>query len=233
MMLRSALNRLTAPLRRARGGDVLEGSRAASTTPLCREYGYSRGTPIDRHYIEAFLERHSSDIRDRVLEIGDDTYSRRFGSHRITQQDILHVHPGHPRATIVGDVAEPGVLPQKAFDCIILTQVLHLIFDMNRAVEQIHAALRPGGVALITVPGISPIHGGPWKDSWYWSLTDIALSRLLSGSFDAARVTVSARGNLFAATAFLHGAAVEEVGTAKLDLLDAAYPVTVTARAVA
>ena len=137
MMLRSALNRLTAPLRRARGGDVMEGSRAASTTPLCREYGYSRGTPIDRHYIEAFLERHSSDIRDRVLEIGDDTYSRRFGSHRITQQDILHVHPGHPRATIVGDVAEPGVLPQKAFDCIILTQVLHLIFDMNRAVEQI------------------------------------------------------------------------------------------------
>jgi SAM-dependent methyltransferase len=233
MTLRSTVNRLTAPLRRARGGYVMEGGRAASTAPLCREYGYSRGTPIDRHYIEAFLEDHSSDIRGRVLEIGDDTYSRRFGGDRITRQDVLHVHAGHPQATIVGDVGESGVLPKKAFDCIILTQVLHLIFDIERAVEQIHAALRPGGVVLVTVPGISPIHDGPWNDSWYWSLTDIALSRLLSGPFDAAKVTVSSRGNLFAATAFLHGAAVEEVATAKLDLLDPAYPVTVTARAVA
>ena len=82
---------------------------------------------------------------------------------------------------------------------------------MAAAVEQIHKALRPGGVALITVPGISPIHGGPWKESWYWSLTDLALDRLLSGSFDAQKVTLTCRGNLFAATAFLHGAAVEEV----------------------
>ena len=108
-----------------------------------------------------------------------------------------------------------------------------MIFDMERAVKQIHAAVRPGGVVFITVPGISPIHGGPWKDSWYWSLTDIALTRLLSGPFEAAKVTVSSRGNLLAATAFLHGAAVEEVGTARLGLFDPAYPVTVTARAVA
>jgi SAM-dependent methyltransferase len=207
--------------------------RAASTTPLCREYGYSRGTPIDRYYIEAFLDRHSSDIRGHVLEIGDDAYSRRFGGDRIEKQDVLHVRPDHSPATIVGDLAQPGVLPEKAFDCIILTQTLHLIFDLAAAVRHLHAALGPGGVALITVPGISPIHGGPWKESWYWSLTDLALMRLLSGPFDPAEVSVMSRGNLFAATAFLHGAAVEEVDTAKLDLFDPAYPVTVAARAVA
>jgi SAM-dependent methyltransferase len=207
--------------------------RASSTAPLCREYGYSRGTPIDRYYIESFLEEHAADIRGRVLEIGDDTYSRRFGGGRITRQDVLHVQPGHPHTTIVGDLAEPGVLPPHAFDCIVLTQTLHLIFDMARAVEQLHAALRPGGVALITVPGISPIHGGPWKESWYWSLTALALARLLSGPFEPDKVSVVTRGNLFAATAFLHGAAVEEVDTAKLDLFDPAYPVTVAARAVA
>lgn len=207
--------------------------RGASTAPLCREYGYSRGTPIDRYYIEAFLEEHSSDIGGRVLEVGDDTYSRRFGGGRITRQDVLHVDTGQPKATITGNLADSCVLPEHAFDCIILTQVLHLIYDMAAAVEQIHRALRPGGVALITVPGISPIHGGPWKESWYWSLTDLALARLLSQSFDAQRVTLTCRGNLFAATAFLHGAAIEEVDTAKLDLFDPAYPVTVAARAVA
>jgi SAM-dependent methyltransferase len=233
MMLRSAFNRLATPFRRARSGDVMARDRGASMTPLCREYGYSRGTPIDRYYIEGFLERHSGDVRGRVLEIGDDAYSRRFGGKRITRQDVLHVHAGHQRATIVGDLAEPGVLPQREFDCIILTQVLHLIFDQAAAVAEIRAALAPGGVALITVPGISPIHGGPWKESWYWSLTDLSLARLLSGPFDPAKVTVSTSGNLFAATAFLHGAATEEVEATKLDQFDPAYPVTVTARAVA
>jgi SAM-dependent methyltransferase len=233
MMLRSAINRLSAPFRRLRGGDVMARGRGASGTPLCREYGYTRGTPIDRYYIDRFLAEHAKDIRGRVLEIGDDSYSRRFGGSRIAKQDVLHVATGHPQATITGDLADPGVLPRGTFDCIILTQTLHLIFDMAAAVEHIHGALRPGGVALITVPGISPIHGGPWQDRWYWSLTDLALARLLSGPFAAASVTTSSQGNLYAATAFLHGAAAEEVQTARLDPADPAYPVTVAARAVA
>ena len=232
MTLRSAVHRLTARLRRARGGDLMARDRAASMTPLCLEFGYSRGTPIDRHYIEAFLEKHSADIRGRVLEIGDDTYSRRFGGNRITKQDVLHISPGRPQATLTGDLADPGVLPQQTFDCLILTQTLHLIFDMTIALKQIHAALKPGGVALITVPGISPIDRGEWKSSWYWSLTDLALERLLSGPFKREKVTISTHGNLFAATAFLHGAAVQEVETAKLAHFDPAYPVTIAARAV-
>jgi SAM-dependent methyltransferase len=167
-----------------------------------------------------------------VLEIGDDSYSRRFGGERITTRDVLHIHGGHPQATIVGDLADPGVLPQQTFDCIILTQTLHLIFDMTTAVAQIHAALKPGGVALITVPGISPLDRGEWKASWFWSLTDLALARLLSGPFEREKVTIATHGNLYAATAFLHGAAVEEIDTAKLAHFDPAYPVTVAARTV-
>jgi hypothetical protein len=46
-------------------------------------------------------------------------------------------------------------------------------------------------------------------------------------------VTISTHGNLYAATAFLHGAAVEEVEAAKLAHFDPSYPVTIAARAVA
>jgi hypothetical protein len=71
------------------------------------------------------------------------------------------------------------------------------------------------------------------KNSWYWSLTGPALNRLLSGPFAPTHIEVTTYGNLFAATAFLHGAAVEGVSSGKLDKLDDAYPVIVAARVTA
>ena len=233
MIDRKLLKRLIMPVRRAHGRLAMSIGRVRSADPLCRGFGYSRGTPIDRYYIERFLGAHSADIHGRILEIGDDTYSRRFGGGRITQQDVLHVRGDEPQATIAGDLSQPGVLPEAAFDCIIFTQTLHLIFDAAAALKQIHRSLRPGGVALITVPGITPIDRGEWNESWYWSFTGAALERLLSQTFREDRIEVSTFGNLFAATAFLHGAAVEEVSRSRLDRKDEAYPVTVAVRAIA
>jgi len=220
-------------LRRAAGRVALSFGRAASLSPLSSDFGFSRGTPIDRYYIEAFIAQHSEDVRGNVLEVGDDSYSRRFGRERITKQEVLHVRTGEPGATLTGDLAIPGTLPSQAFDCIILTQTLHLIFDMAAAIATLHRSLRPGGALLVTVPGITPIDREEWKDSWYWSLTEQALCKLLTGPFPQDAVTARTYGNLFAATAFLHGAAVEEVPASKLDRIDTAYPVTVAARAVA
>ena len=211
---------------------VMRLGRAGSLKPLSDDYGFDRGKPIDRHYIEAFLATHAGDIAGTVLEVAEDSYSRRFGGAAVTCQEILHIDPAHPRATITGDLTDPAVLPGSRFDCIILTQTLHLIFDMAAAMEQLHRALRPGGVLLVTVPGITPVPPGEWSDSWYWSLTAPALAKLLSGPFDPAQVTTRAYGNLHAATAFLHGASVQEVGTGRLAPFDPAYPVTIAARAV-
>jgi SAM-dependent methyltransferase len=232
MISRQTLRRIRAPFRRVRGRLAMGMGRAARATPLSRDFGYSRGTPIDRYYIERFLEEHSADVHGRVLEIGDDAYSLRFGGDRILKQDILHIQNGHPGATIIGDLANPTVLPERTFDCMIITQTLHLIFDLPSALEQIHRSLTPGGVALLTLPGITPVDRGEWKDSWYWSVTELSMKRLLNGPFLAANVTVKTYGNLLAATAFLHGAAVEEVGAERLDPFDPAYPVTVAARVV-
>ena len=86
------------------------------TVPISRDYGFDRGTPIDRYYIERFLERHASEIVGRVLEVGGDEYTRRFGAARVTRADVLHVRPGNSRATIVGDLTDPSVLPERAFE---------------------------------------------------------------------------------------------------------------------
>ena len=125
----------------------------ASVAPACADFGYSRGLPIDRYYIEAFLAERSADIRGRVLEIGDASYCRRFG--KVAHQDVLHVDANAAEATIIGDLSQTDVLPLGAFDCMIVTQTLHLIYDMPAAIREMHNALKPGGVLLLTSPGIS------------------------------------------------------------------------------
>jgi SAM-dependent methyltransferase len=218
--------------RRLRGVAAMRLGQISSQNPLSTIFGYDRGKPIDRFYIERFLANHAGDVRGHVLEVGDDSYSRRFGQDRITRQDVLHIHADNPAATIVGDLTDPATLPASLFDCIILTQTLHVIYDMPAAVRHIRRALRPGGVALLTVPGITPVRPGP-DHGWYWSLTADALRELLGESFDSDKIDISTAGNLLTATAFLHGAAVEDMALREFDNVDAAYPVTVSARAVA
>ena len=200
-------------------------------TPLSRVFGYDRGEPVDRYYIELYLARHAADVRGRVLEIGDDSYTRRFGGDRVTRRDVLHVSDGNPNATIVGDLARGDSIPTAAFDCVILTQTLHLIFDVRAAVATLRRILAPGGVCLITVPGISQIDAGAWRDTWYWAFTAGSLRRSLAEQFGDQRVHVDAFGNVLAASAFLYGLASGELTCAELDAMDESYPVTVAARA--
>ena len=216
-----------------RGTLMLHMGQIGSPRPLSRASGFDRGTPIDRYYIERFLAVHSADIRGHVLEVGDDGYSRRFGGGRIAHQDVLHIDQSNPQATIVGDLAGPEVLPPNTFDCIILTQTLQYVFDLPAAMNQVRAALRPGGVALITVPAVAPICNDQWGECFYWRFSEPSLTRLLNGAFDPASVTVAAFGNLYAASLFLHGAAVEEASREKLQTTEPGYAVVIGARAVA
>lgn len=204
----------------------------ARTAPIDGEFGFGRGTPVDRFYIESFLERNRNDIAGRVLEIGNATYSQRFGAERVTLQDVLHVRPGNPDATIIGDISAADVLPRDSFDCIVLTQTLQYIYDLRAAVAQLHAALKPGGVILVTLPGISQIEPDYSEGTWYWAFTTASASRLFAEVFDAISVSVESHGNVFAAVSFLHGVALEEVPPSKLLVEDADYPVIVTLRAV-
>jgi len=199
------------------------------TSPIDPDFGFSRGLPVDRHYVEAFLEAQSDAIAGRVLEIGDDAYTRRFGGDGVARADVLHVSPDAPGATFTGDLADAPNLPDAAFDCVVLTQTLHLIFDMQAAIGTLARILKPGGVLLLTTPGISQIDRGEWGDTWFWSLTPAAVRRLLGGR-EWSDLRVESHGNVLAATAFLQGLAADELTLDELSTRDLAYPVIVTAR---
>src|SRR5262249_53934843 len=145
--------------------------------PVSRHWGFDRGRPVDRYYIEAFLEQHAADVRGRVLEVGDDSYTRRFGKDRVIRRDVLHVSADAPGATIVADLADAPHVASESFDCIILTQTLHLVYHVPAALRTLARILRPGGVLLLTVPGITPTTDDDWRSSWYWSFTAASLRR--------------------------------------------------------
>jgi glycosyltransferase involved in cell wall biosynthesis/peptidoglycan/xylan/chitin deacetylase (PgdA/CDA1 family) len=199
--------------------------------PIGKEWGFDRGDPIDRKYIESFLHRHCQDVRGRVLEVADNTYTRRFGGDRVTQSDVLHISPECEQATIVADLAAADHIPSDSFDCIILTQTLHLIFDVRAAVRHLERILKPGGTLLLTVPGISQVDFGEWADAWHWSMTVNAVQRLLTERFPPESVTVESRGNVLAATAFLQGLSQQDIGDFGFQSDDPHYPLIVMARA--
>src|SRR5262245_4613428 len=98
-------------------------------SPVSRRFGFDRGLPLDRYYIEGFLGRESSAVRGRVLEIGGNDYTKQFGGNRVERSDVLHVHAGHPLVTIVADLQSAPEIESASFDCIICTQTLQFIFD--------------------------------------------------------------------------------------------------------
>lgn len=200
--------------------------------PLSRAFGYERGLPVDRYYIERFLESHRGDLRGRVLEVGDDAYTRRFGGDAVTQREVLHVAPGAPGATFVADLIAADAVPSNAFDCFVLTQTLHLIYDLNAALATVQRILKPGGVVLATLPGISPLSEDEWRDEWCWSFTERSARRLFASAFPGANVEVASHGNVLAATAFLQGLAAGELEPDELEHRDPGYPLLITVRAV-
>jgi len=201
--------------------------------PLNRNFGYDRGRPIDRYYIERFLERHRADICGHVLEIADNTYTWNFGGDRVIKSDVLHLVNGNPNATIVGDLTCAEHIPSDRFDCVILTQTLQYIYDVPAVLRTLKRILKPRGVVLATVAGITPISRYD-MERWgcFWAFTSLSVRRLFEEAFPAADIRVDAYGNVLAATAFLYGMASHELNQKELDYCDPDYQVVITIRAV-
>ncbi|MCJ7521120.1 MAG: class I SAM-dependent methyltransferase, partial [Dehalococcoidia bacterium] len=194
---------------------------------------FDEGLPIDRYYIDNYLDTFIQDIRGHVLEIGDDTYTSRYGGERISKSDVLHVTDGNPKATIIADLTCADNIPSDTFDCIIVTQALQYIYDVQAAINTLYRILKPGGVLLASVPGIAAISRYD-MDHWgeYWRFTSMSTRRIFETIFPAGSVDVQTHGNMLTAIAFLLGLASEELGENELNYCHPDFQVLLTVRAV-
>lgn len=199
--------------------------------PFSNMFGYDRGGPIDRYYIEKFLREEDGSIKGRMLEVGDNTYTLEFGGRKVTQSDVLHVNESNTAASIIGDISNAPHIQDNTFDGIILTQTLHLIYDFKGALSTCYRILKPGGTLLLTVPGITPIDQGEWNSIWYWSFTDKSMKKLMEELFPNCSFEVKTFGNVLAASSFLYGMGRTEIPQEKLDYSDPHYQVIICVKA--
>ncbi|MHC4271409.1 MAG: methyltransferase domain-containing protein [Planctomycetota bacterium] len=201
--------------------------------PISRNWGFDRGLPMDRYYIEKFLSANASDIQGHVLEFKEDLYSSRFGGDRVRKIDVLHIVEGNPAATIVADLSCANQIQSDTFDCIICTQTIHFIYEVAAAIKTLYRVLKPGGVLLATVPGISQVSRYD-MDHWgdYWRFTTLSARLLFEEVFQKSAIAVNAWGNVITAISFLHGLASEELKKKELDYVDQDYELLIAIRAV-
>jgi SAM-dependent methyltransferase len=197
--------------------------------PVSRQFGFERGKPVDRWYIERFLNAHRADVRGAVLEVAESTYTQWYGEGEVTKSDVLH-REGNDDSTIVGDLTTGEGLPQHAYDCFICTQTLPFIYDVHAAVRGMANVLKPGGVLLATVPGMSQVSRDDKRD-WgdWWRFTSQGTQRLFEEAFE--HVETEAHGNVLSAAAFLYAYAAEELAEAELEHRDPDYELLITVRA--
>lgn len=202
------------------------------TKPFSDYWGLERGRPIDRYYIEKFLAEHQADIRGVCIEMENSAYCQRFGMDKVQKIDILDIAIDNPKATIVSDLSAYKNMPESRYDCFVLTQTLQFVYHVKDAMQSINRLLKPGGVVLATVPGITPI---PVRDGassqWCWSFTRNSVRQLFGDEFGVSNVEVQTFGNVLSATSFLWGLSQADLTSRELDVCDPDYQVLISVRA--
>lgn len=192
-------------------------------------WGFDRGLPVHRHYIDLFLTEFAADIRGDCLEFQDRTYLDKFSGPQVRARDVIHLDESNPHATLIADITKPAAMPRHRYDCIICTHVLHSIFDLHAALDGLYRSLRPGGVLLAAVPHISMCDEGFEE---YWRFTPLGLRTLMAKAFGDDHVTVRAYGNSIVAAGELRGMVSDEFTDAELHTHDARFATEICGRAV-
>lgn len=193
--------------------------------PFSANYGFERGTPIDRYYLHAFLHANQALITGRVLEVQLPSYTRRFGQ-RVEESHSVDINPEFG-ATYTCDLADAPQIPGDYYDCFLLPNTLQHVETLRPALRTMLRVIRPGGTLLASAAGFLPLipDGGD-----FWRLSAQGWRRLLADEWKGCEIAVESHGNCLAAIGAMHGLAHEELTDGELDVIDPRYPVLVTIR---
>lgn len=193
--------------------------------PISRRFGRERGTPVDRYYIEKFLESNSNLICGSVMEIEDDTYIKKYGE-KVKEAYVLHAM-GLGEKAVKGDLVTGEGIQEEMLDCFICTQTLQVIFDIESTVKNIYRSLKDNGAALVTMHGISQLSISDYN-RWgeYWRFTKKSVKLLFEKYFD--EVEVHSYGNAKVATALLYGLCMEDLNESDYMFNDEYYQMVIT-----
>jgi hypothetical protein len=197
---------------------------------ISNDFGFSRGTPIDRYYIEKFIEKNRNYISGNVLEFGDNYYYKKYANSKNSRCDIftseLEFKTGR-KDKIYGDLTKVNPENFTQYDCIICTNVLNFIFDIDSATIGITKLLKPNGICILTLAGYSTHISKYDYDRWgdYWRFTDKSAELLFNNYLEI--VDKNLYGNYFAASAQINGYSLEDIDPSMANLFCKEYLMTI------
>ena len=113
-----------------------------------------------------------------MLEVQEADYTRRFGGSAVERSDVVDLAESNAGATVITDLRAAANIPDATYDCVILTQTLHVIAPMTEAVAECHRILKPGGVLLVTLPCVSRVCLEYGRDGDFWRVTPAGARQL-------------------------------------------------------
>jgi SAM-dependent methyltransferase len=189
--------------------------------PFSSNFGWDRGTPVDRYYVDRFFERHRAEITGDVLEIDRNIYTRRFG-HDLQTVHSIDISPAS-EPTFLCDIAHcEEILPAEAYDCVLLPCTLQHFRDLERCLRNVLRLVRPGGVILANAAGLFRLDQVGLD---FWRPTPDGWRDLLPRVWPGCTIEVESEGNCLAVVAINLGLALEELQPEELNQNDDRFPV--------
>lgn len=203
--------------------------RKMKIVPVGKQYGVPRGGSICRFYIDRFLNQYKQCISGNVLEIGDREYTVKY-MNKLAKSYVMHFDSQYNNTEydFYGDLRNGKGLKKNFFDCIILTQVLNFVSDLSTIPQVLVDSLKPSGVILLTVSGITPICRYDMdRYGQFWGFTDLGIKEMFSG--ENVECNTETYGNFKVACAFLAGMSYKELTEKELLYCDEDYQVFISA----
>jgi hypothetical protein len=197
--------------------------------PISIVYGFDRGYPLDRYYIDSFMEDNKDAIKGKVLEVTDRRYTKQFGGDKVTQSDALDINVNNKEANIYGDLRDVKEIESNTYDCFIVTQTYVMIDDYEAAIRESFRILKPGGTLLVTMPCLSPC----WNlKNHHWRFTGASSEYIFGKYVKPENLEVKTYGNALAGQAFWVGMSQQDLTKEELDYNDPFFPIVVTIKAI-
>lgn len=204
---------------------------STSTKPISDIYGFDRGKPLDRHYIEKFLDENKKNVHGVCLELLNNVYTKKYGGMNIIESVVLDIERENRNATLISDLRNLKEVEDNTFDCIILTQVLQFIDDVDAAISECYRTLKSGGTLLATMPSISRIDCAAGEKGDYWRFTTASAHFLFEKKFKKENVSINPQGNARVGLYFYAGLAEEDTPKKLFHTNDKNFPLIITVKA--